>query len=86
VNLLIESGEVTEQEGNQLLRKLLAPGHQSLSVGEEGGERILEFLRERQISTKRDFQTLIQRVEGLSKRVDSLNLNRLQIEENNKED
>ena len=26
VNLLIESGEVTEQEGNQLLRKLLALG------------------------------------------------------------
>jgi polyhydroxyalkanoate synthesis repressor PhaR len=70
VNLLIESGELSQEAGTKLLGKLLSISSMKGDFQENVEEKILEYLKQRQIPTKNDFQTLIQKIETLSKRVE----------------
>ena len=74
VNLLIRNGELSQEVGTQLLRKLLSVSYREEDIRENVEGRIIEFLRERQIPTKNDIQTLINKIETLSKRVERLNV------------
>jgi polyhydroxyalkanoate synthesis repressor PhaR len=74
VNLLIRNGELSQEVGTQLLGKLLSVSYREEDIRENVEGRIIEFLRERQIPTKNDYQTLINKIETLSKRVERLNV------------
>jgi polyhydroxyalkanoate synthesis repressor PhaR len=74
VNLLIRHGELSQEVGTQLLGKLLSVSYREEDIRENVEGRIIEFLRERQIPTKNDIQTLINKIETLSKRVERLNV------------
>jgi polyhydroxyalkanoate synthesis repressor PhaR len=74
VNLLIRNGELSQEVGTQLLGKLLSVSYREEDIRENVEGRIIEFLRERQIPTKNDIQTLINKIETLSKRVERLNV------------
>jgi polyhydroxyalkanoate synthesis repressor PhaR len=74
VNLLIRNGELSQEVGTQLLGKLLSVSYKEEDIRENVEGRIIEFLRERQIPTKNDIQTLINKIETLSKRVERLNV------------
>jgi len=73
VNLLIESGELGQEAGTTVLGKLLSvsPMNEDFQGNIEG--TILEFLRQRQIPTKNEFQTLTQKIEALSKKLEDIN-------------
>ena len=73
VNLLIDSGDLNQEEGQQILEKLFNVGFRKNELRESIEGRITEFLRQRQIPTKSDLHSLIQKIDGLSKRVDELN-------------
>jgi polyhydroxyalkanoate synthesis repressor PhaR len=74
VNLLIRNGELSQEVGTQLLGKLLSVSYREEDIRENVEGKIIEFLRERQIPTKNDIQTLINKIETLSKRVERLNV------------
>lgn len=74
VNLLIRNGELSQEVGTQLLGKLLSVSYREEDIRENVEGRIIEFLRERQIPTKNDIQTLINKIETLSNRVERLNV------------
>jgi polyhydroxyalkanoate synthesis repressor PhaR len=81
VNLLTTNGEIGQEEGIQLLKKLIGVGNtQEDSLGNVEG-RFIEILRERQIPTKHDFQSLINRIDTLSKKIEDL-----RVENTNKMD
>ncbi len=73
VNLLIESGELSQEAGTKLLGKLLSINSMNEDFQENIEGKILEFLRQRQIPTKDDFQTLTLKIETLSKRIEDFN-------------
>lgn len=73
VNLLIQKGELSQEAGNQLIGKLLSVNYMQEDFLENIEGKILELLKKRQIPTKNDFQTLINKIETLSKRVEVLN-------------
>jgi len=73
VNLLVESGELSQEAGTKLLGKLLSVSSMKEDFQENVEGKILEFLQKRQIPTKNDFQILIQKIEALSKRVEDFN-------------
>lgn len=73
LNLLIGSGELSLEAGMKLLGKLLSVSSMKEDLQENVEGKILEFLRERQIPTKKDIQILIQKIETLSKRVEAIN-------------
>jgi len=73
VNLLIGSGELSQEAGTKLLGKLLSVSSMKEDFQENVEGKILEFLRQRQIPTKNDFQLLIKKIETLSKRVEDIN-------------
>ncbi|MFZ0535045.1 MAG: polyhydroxyalkanoate synthesis regulator DNA-binding domain-containing protein [Anaerolineales bacterium] len=74
VNLLIRNGELSQEVGTQLLGKLLSVSYREEDIRENVEGRIIELLRERQIPTKNDIQTLINKIETLSNRVERLNV------------
>jgi polyhydroxyalkanoate synthesis repressor PhaR len=72
VNLLTTNGELSQEEGAQLLKKLIGVGStQEDSLGNVEG-RFIEILRERQIPTKHDFQSVINRIDTLAKKIENL--------------
>jgi polyhydroxyalkanoate synthesis repressor PhaR len=73
VNRLVEYGEYSQESGAQLLEKLLSVGPRHDEVIENIEERIVEFLRQKQIPTKKDIYSLIDKIDDLSKRVEELN-------------
>jgi len=73
VNLLIGSGELSQEAGTKLLGKLLSVSSMKEDFQENVEGKILEFLRQRQIPTKNDFQLLIKKIETLLKRVEDIN-------------
>jgi polyhydroxyalkanoate synthesis repressor PhaR len=81
VKILIESGELSEQDGNQFLDKLLSVGFKQEKFIENIEGKIVEFLKGRDIPTRDDFITLLNRIDTLSEKVEELNLD----EEINKE-
>jgi polyhydroxyalkanoate synthesis repressor PhaR len=72
VNLLVGNGELSQAEGTQILGKLLSISSIKDDVRENVEGKILEFLKQRQVPTKSEFQTLIQKIETLSKKVEEL--------------
>lgn len=73
VNLLIGNGELSQEVGIKLLDKLLSVSSIRDDLRENVEGKILEFLRERQIPTKNEFESLIQKIETLTKKVEGLN-------------
>ena len=73
VNILINNGELDQESGNQVLRKLLTVGYRQEEFRESVEGKLIELIKERQIPTKNDFQTLINRIDTLSKKVESFN-------------
>jgi polyhydroxyalkanoate synthesis repressor PhaR len=80
VNLLVEQGELTQEEGIHFLDRILNIGIQSVDANDNSNEVIYEYLQEQQIPTKNDLKLLIQKIDAISKRVDEIYL-----ETNNKE-
>ena len=73
VDILISRGELSQEEASQVLKKLLSVVYTPDDMRENIEERIISFLREKQIPSHTDFQTLIDRVESLEKKVDVFN-------------
>ena len=73
VDILISRGELSQEEASQVLKKLLSVVYTPDDMRENIEERIISFLREKQIPSHTDFQTLIDRVESLAKKVDVFN-------------
>ncbi len=74
ISYLIQNGLVSEDEGHQFLEQMLAVGFKPEKFAENVEEKISEFLMDRDIPTRNDFITLINRIDILSKQVDKLNL------------
>jgi len=79
VNRLVDEGELTQVTGSQLLEKLLAVGHKLHVFKGDLDERIFGYLLDSQIPTESDIQTLIHRVDTMSKRVDDSQLSEKDI-------
>ena len=74
VNLLISNGEFSQEAGTQILQKLLLVGDKQEDFRDNFEEKFMEFFRERQIPSKSDFQTLINRIDIISKKVECFKL------------
>jgi len=74
INLLVDQGELSQEEGTQLFSKLLNASHQlHRPKGEFEGD-IYDYLSRRQIPTTHEIQTLIHRIDNLSQNVDKLSM------------
>lgn len=73
INRLVDSGQLSQENGSQLLNKMLAVGYRREDALENFEGRMIDFLKQRQIPTKNDLQVLIQKVDALSKRVEGIN-------------
>jgi len=74
INFLIEQGELSREEGSQLLDKLLAASQQLHQTRDDVEGKIFRYLWSQQIPTESDVQGLIEKINQLSQRVDELNL------------
>ncbi len=72
VNQLVADGELNPELGTELLEKLLRVGYRRVDIVDDIEAGITDFLRQRQIPTKTDLRTLIDRIDSLSKRVETL--------------
>jgi len=72
VNRLIQRGQISQDDGAEILQKLLSVESRRDEVLENIEERVVEFIQQRQIPTKRELSALIKKVEGLSIRVEEL--------------
>jgi len=72
VDILIDNGELRYDEGHKLLDKLLSIRYAPDDLRSDIEARIIEFLKEKQLPLKSDFQSLADRVDRLSKSVDEL--------------
>jgi len=73
VNILIGNGEINQEAGNQILRILLSVGNKQEEYRDSVEGKLLELIKERQIPTKNDFQTLINRIDTISKKLEGFN-------------
>jgi polyhydroxyalkanoate synthesis repressor PhaR len=85
VNLLIGSGELSQETGTQLLEKLISVSYKQDDIKENVEARMLELIKVRQIPTKNDIQSLINRIDTLSNRVEEFNINAVNNEKSYKE-
>jgi polyhydroxyalkanoate synthesis repressor PhaR len=74
VNLLVNQGDFSRDEGDQILRKMLAPGFRQYELLQGIENRIIDYFSEQQIPDRNDFESLMQRLEALSRRVDALSV------------
>jgi polyhydroxyalkanoate synthesis repressor PhaR len=74
INLLIDNGELSQEQGGLLLEKLLAASESLHHTREDVESKIFRYLWSRQIPTESDLQEIIRKVDHLSQRVDELNL------------
>lgn len=72
VKQLIETGEVTKNEGDKLLDKLLSVGFYQENIIENVECKILGLLKDSELPTRDDYRTLMNRIDTLSKKVDEL--------------
>jgi polyhydroxyalkanoate synthesis regulator phasin len=73
IHVLIESGEINQLDGEQLLQKLLALSPK-IEVIFNVEDRIVEFLKESQIPTRDDIQALMTKIDILSQKVEGIDL------------
>ncbi len=71
VNRLVELGEVTQEDGEKLLEKLLSVSQPEESASFIEG-RMVEFIRQRQIPSRSDVQRLMKKIDDLAEQVDEL--------------
>ncbi len=69
INFLIERGELSNDEGNALLAKLLSVDRRPQDAQYEEDGKILRYLWSRQIPTQSDLQGLSLKLEQLARRV-----------------
>jgi len=74
INLLIDNGELSQEQGGLLLEKLLAASESLHHTREDVESKIFRYLWSRQVPTESDLQEIIRKVDHLSQRVDELNL------------
>jgi polyhydroxyalkanoate synthesis repressor PhaR len=75
VTLLIENDELSKTDGNRLLGKLLSIGFKQGSLIENVEGKVVEFLKDREIPTRDDYRTLMNRIDTLSKKLEELSVN-----------
>jgi polyhydroxyalkanoate synthesis repressor PhaR len=73
VNRLVDRGDVSQSDGTLMLRQLLSVGLSQEDVMENIEGSIADLLQQRQIPTKKDLRSLMQKIDDLSKRVEELN-------------
>jgi polyhydroxyalkanoate synthesis repressor PhaR len=73
INYLIESGELSQEEGSNFLTKMLTASQQIHPVRWNVEAKINEYLMEKQIPTENDFLMLMQKIDELSQQVDEIN-------------
>ncbi len=73
MRVLIEKGELTKEAGDQLLYKLVSVGYKQENIIDNVEDRIQGFLRAQQIPTKEEIQTLMDKIDKLSRKVEDLN-------------
>jgi polyhydroxyalkanoate synthesis repressor PhaR len=85
LKLLIENGELSKAEGIRLLENLLSIGFKQDSMIENVEGKIIEFLKDKEIPTKEDYRTLMNRIDTLSKKLDDLSVEEATDQGNAKE-
>jgi polyhydroxyalkanoate synthesis repressor PhaR len=85
IEMLIENGEFTQSEGNQLLEKLLALSPKTEIIFNIE-DRIVDFLKESQIPTHDDVQDLMKKIDTLTQKVESIDLTDDKITDKTKND
>ncbi len=73
VNQLVDDGELSPILGAEIMEKLLRVGYRRDGREDLIEDRIIDILRQRQIPTKTDFRSLIDKIDHLSKRVETIN-------------
>ncbi len=72
INYLIERGELSQEEGNRWLNKLLAASHQLHSEGYTLEEKMTQYLQLRQVPTEDDFHQLNNKLDQLSQKLEEV--------------
>lgn len=78
VNILVERGDLDQEEGIRLLNLLLNVGVGPDELIEGLENRIISFFQQQQIPSKKDIEALMQRLESLAERVDALSIDQTQ--------
>lgn len=74
VNRLVERGEIAEQEGRGLLQEMRDRRKKRMQKFEtEAGKRLSQLLERMDLPTKKDVDTLSDKIAALSRKVDELN-------------
>ena len=73
INYLVESAELSQEEGSNILSKMLAASQQIHSVRWNVEAKINEYIKDRKFPTENDFLMLIQKIDELSRQVDEIN-------------
>ncbi len=72
IKILVTNGELSPEDGDQLLQKLVSIVIRSENVFDSVEGKIQDFLKAQQIPTKDDLQSLIEKIDDLSKKVEHL--------------
>ncbi len=72
IKLLVTNGELSQKDGDQLFQKLVSIGFKPENVFDSVEGKIQDFLRAQQIPTKDDLQSLLDKIDDLSKKVEYL--------------
>jgi polyhydroxyalkanoate synthesis repressor PhaR len=72
INQLVDHQELTPEDGDLLLKKLLSVSSRREEVMDTIEAGITDFLKQRQIPTKNELRVLINKIDELSKRVEEL--------------
>jgi poly(hydroxyalkanoate) granule-associated protein len=73
INRLIERGEIAEKDGKKLMHEMMDKRKsKSSQVQDEINRNITDVLERMNIPTRTDFDTLSQKINGLSKKIDEL--------------
>ncbi len=73
INRLIERGEIAEKDGKKLMHEMMDKRKsKSSQVQDEINKNITDVLERMNIPTRTDFDTLNQKINGLSKKIDEL--------------
>lgn len=72
VNLLVEAGEMNQAEAKRLLERLLGLGFKQENLIDNVEGKIVNFLKDREIPTRDDYLSLMDRIDALSNKVEEL--------------
>lgn len=72
IKLLVEKGELTRAEGANLVEKLMTSTG-GVTTGKNERQRFDEYLKERQVLSKNNMRDLLNKIETISSKIDSLN-------------